>query len=444
MITSRFEEDEDVQAALTWFATVSGNPLAFFERLKRAQEAYRSVTGSPENLGQDPRLEMISRDVVGAYLAQAKSLLDDRRSYDTALASEVIPWIRQLGMNVNCLPHIPGAAKRATRMLRTESVAPNSAMFELVMASNYVTYAFDVAFVEEAGGESRTPDLRLSAPGLSKPIFVECKRLERGQYETDERAKHKQLFLQMVELIHDLKLSVHLDVTYTRELGEVPDTYLARHLMKAAASPIITPRGYPWEDEFGFGVVKPANLAAIHQDIRRNGSLYFGTKLARLLCGHVVRESGYHVAVDADPDERDPRFIGSIHHGSVVTWQCIAPAAIQKKARFVRAKLAEADRQLKTHGAGIVHLAMDMELKCKSSDLRRARNIEAIRAFRSYSDLLAIYVHYLVPRIPESQLWIVDETVDRFGQVSDGVPSLMIFPASATIDNEIPAWQQGL
>jgi hypothetical protein len=85
LISSGFEEDEDVRAALTWFATVSGSPQAFIERLTRAQQAYRTVTGSPENRGQDPSLDTISHDVVGAFLAQAKSLLDDRRSYDIAL-----------------------------------------------------------------------------------------------------------------------------------------------------------------------------------------------------------------------------------------------------------------------------------------------------------------------------------------------------------------------
>ena len=88
-------------------------------------------------------------------------------------------------------------------MLRAESVAPDSAMFELVMASNYATYGFDVAFIAEARGQARTPDLRLSASGLSKPIFVECKRLKRGQYEIQEQAKHKKLFLKTAELIYE-------------------------------------------------------------------------------------------------------------------------------------------------------------------------------------------------------------------------------------------------
>ena len=38
-------------------------------------------------------------------LAQAKSLLDDRRSYDFALVSHVAPWIKQLGANLSALVH---------------------------------------------------------------------------------------------------------------------------------------------------------------------------------------------------------------------------------------------------------------------------------------------------------------------------------------------------
>lgn len=438
MINSGVEEDEDVRAALTWFAAASGNPQAFVERLARAQQAYRAVTASFDNLGQDPNLDMISEDVVGVFLAQAKSLLDDRRSYDLALAPQIIPWVKQIGRNVNVLPHIPGANDRATRMLRAEAVAPDGMMLELVIASNYAADGLDVAFIPEASGQARTPDLRLSASGSAEPVFVECKRLKRGQYEIREQAQHRELFLKAAELMYELGLSVHVDVTYTQEIREVPGRYLADRLMRALSSPIITPTGYPWRDDYGYGIVKRADLAAVRQDIR-DSSLYFGPKRARLLCGHVVRESGYHLAAGADPDKRDPRFIDSIHYGSVVTWQCIAPPAIQKKARYVKAKLAEVDRQLKDHGSGIAHLAMDMELQCESSDLRRARNIDTISAFRPDSDLLAIYVHYFVPRITESHSWMVDETIDRFGQGYDPVPSLMIFPSSATIGNERPA-----
>src|SRR5262249_45444593 len=159
--------------------------------------------------------------------------------------------------------------------------------------------------VDEAKGEARTPDLRLSAPELPSPFFVECKRLGRGQYEQAERARHRQLFRNVAELIDARGLSVHMDVTYTRELVDVPETYLTGHLRQALSSPIVMPGAYPWRDEFGHGEIRRANLAAVREDTR-DSSLYFGTKLARLLSGHVVRETSYHLAAGADPDPRDP------------------------------------------------------------------------------------------------------------------------------------------
>lgn len=155
--------------------------------------------------------------------------------------------------------------------------------------------------------------------------------------------------------------------------------------------------GYPWKDEFGYGEIRRANLAAVHED-SRDTSLYFGTKLARLLSGRVVHETSYHLAARTDSAPRDPRYIDRIHYGSVVTWQC----AIERKSRYVKSKLGEADRQLQGLGPAMVHMAMDVELARESLSLKCARNIEAVKAFEAKSTLAVIFVHYLVPRISEA------------------------------------------
>jgi len=143
------------------------------------------------------------------------------------------------------------------------------------------------------------------------------------------------LFRHAAALIDARQLSVGMDVTYTRELADIPDSYVADRLAQALESPVVTLGSYPWRDEFGFGEVRRANLKAVRQDIAKNGPLYFATKLARLLSGQAVRENGYNMAAAVDPDERDPRVIEGIRYGSVVTWQCIAPAAIDRKARYL-------------------------------------------------------------------------------------------------------------
>lgn len=85
---------------------------------------------------------------------------------------------------------------------------------------------------------------------------------------------------------------------------------------------------------------------------------------------------------------------------------------------------------------------MDVEVGCDSSDLRRERNKEVILQFLAESLVAALYVHYLVPRVSESHSWLVDETVDSFGAGRNPVPSMRIFPSSAPIGNDLPAWRQ--
>lgn len=438
------EQDRDVEAALHWLASVSGDAPAFWLRIKAAQGHYRAFTEASQNLGQDPDLTDLGPDLVASFLAQGKSLLDDRRTYDIALASRCIPWIKQLGVNVYELSRVDEAAERARRMLANASTAPDGPMLELVMGGNYAADGLEVTFVPEAPGHSKTADLRLFVPGVAEPVAIELKRLRQGQYELEERAKHRLMFKQAAAIIDAHGLSLHIDVTYTRELKDVPEGYLAERLSRFLASPLVLPGAYPWRDEFGAGEIKPANLPAVREDTR-NSSLYFGTKMARLLSGGQVRDSGYHLAAGGEPDDRDPRFMDEVRYASVVTWQCTAVASIEKKARHVKNRLVEAERQVRSAGGiGIIHLAMDAEASCESSDLRRERNRQAILSFKSDSLVAALYVHYLVPRISEAHSWLVDETVDKFGAGREEVPSMMIFMSSKPLDNDLPAWKQAV
>ncbi|MEJ8814266.1 hypothetical protein WKW77_24490 [Variovorax ureilyticus] len=435
------EQDRDVEVALHWLASVSGDAPAFWRRIEGAQAHYRDFTAAPQNLGLDPDLPDLGPDLVASFLAQAKSLLDSRRTYDIAFASRCIPWIKQLGVNVNELARVDGAAERARRMLADASTAPDGPMLELVMGGNYAADGLEVKFVPEAPGQAKTPDLHLFVPGVAEPVAIELKRLRQGQYELEERARHRLIFRQVAAIIDARRLSLHIDVTYTRELKDVPEGYLAERLSRFLASPLVLPGAYPWRDEFGEGEIKPANLPAVRADTR-SSSLYFGTKMARLLSGRQVRESGYHLAAGGEPDDRDPRFMDEVRYASVVTWQCTAVESIEKKARHVKNRLVEAERQVRSAGIGIIHLAMDAEVGCESSDLRRERNKRAILEFKSESLVAALYVHYLVPRISEAHSWLVDETVDKFGAGHGEVTAMMIFEGSKPLNNDLPAWKQ--
>lgn len=433
------ERDSDIAAALVWLATSSGDAAAFFARLSAAQLRYREVTADVAARGKDPSWSDLGPDIVAAYLAQGKSLLDDRRSYDFALVSHVAPWLKQLGANLPALARVVGAPDRALRTLRNSQVLPDTALFELVMASNYAAEGFDVAFIEE--GPGKTPDLRLYRGESGRELFVELKRLQRGSYEIEERSRHAEIFRQLETLLHEQELSVDIDVTYEKELVDVPVDYLFQQVKRALASPILLSGGYPWRDEFGSGLIRDANVAAVHRDTLES-YLYFGTKMARLLSGRIVSENNYHLAAQASAHPEDPRYIDRMKFGSVVTWQCIALTAIERKAKYVRSKLAEADKQIADHGRGIIHIAMDAELHSEASDLRRQRNLDTLRTFQMKSQAAIVYLHYFVPRVSEDHSWLTDETVDVFSRLEHPPQPFPAFTSSTTLDNDLPAWRQ--
>lgn len=433
------EKDHEIAAALAWLARSSGDSPAFFARLNAAQQRYHEVTADVDMRGKEVSWSDLGPDVVAAFLAQGKSLLDDRRSYDFALVSHVAPWLKQLGANLPALAQVEGAPERALHMIRKNHVLPDTVLFELVMASNYAADGFDVSFIEE--GQLKTPDLRLSCGELDRDLFVELKRLRRGNYEIEERRQHEEIFRQLEPLLLVQRLSVDVDVTYEKELTNVPIDYLLQHVNRALASPIYLSGGYPWRDEFGSGLIRDANVAAVHSDTRES-YLYFGTKMARLLSGRVVSEYNYHLAVQASVNLEDPRYIDQMNFGSVVTWQCIAPKAIERKAKFVRSKLAEADKQIAGHGLGIIHIAMDTELHSEASDLRRQRNQDTLGSFQMNSQAATVYLHYVVPRVSENHSWLIDETVDVFSRLEHPPPAFPAFPSSTTLSNDEPAWWQ--
>ncbi len=440
MSNTGIEDDPDVRAALAWLAEASGDSIDFWLRIERAQETYRRAVELEANRGHDLGLDDLGSDRVASYLAQASALLNDRRSYDLALGSRIVPFVKHLGAGADALRRMPGAAERANRLLRSRTVNPESAIFEFAVAVAYAHDGYAIEFIPEAPGTERRPDLSIKRGEFSAE--VECKRLGRGSYEITESSRQRLLIDKLSVLIHHQQLSLHVDVTYARELSEVPADYLVDWVNEALECRILLPDGFSWKDHFGEGVVKPANLEAVRRDTATS-SLLFGPKMARLLTGAPVGERGYNIVGIGEEDPRDVRFVERLDYGTVVTWECIAEASIDARARYIRSKLSEIDAQLRSSPAGIAHIGMDAERDTLAADLRRERNIEVVRQFVFKTKMLAAYLHYFVPRVTEVKSWMIDETPDRFGSGSwEPLSTGRIFRQSELLDNELAAWHQ--
>jgi hypothetical protein len=431
-------EDGDVRAALGWLLSVAQNSKELLERIRVAQ-AYYCDNSAPVNFRWPEMSALLPKhDLIAGYLAQVDAFLNNRRAYDLLLGSKIVPFFKHIGLGIGELAKIPGATTRAKRLLNPNGEHPDGGIFELVAAVRYAREDFDVEFIPES--TERAADMRLGAGGLEKFMHIECKRLRPSVYELREAANAMELFKPLEDLVHRRQLNMHLDVNFKVELFSVPRNYLVDRANSAIDCSILLPGGYPWSDEYADGTIKTAALKAVRADIV-DSSLIVGSKMARLLCGHRVSEGTYFIALSADARLDDPRFIDSVDYASVVTWQCSSDSSINARARHIRSKLADIDRQMSSAKMGIVHIGMDAERDSVTADLRRARNLEAVRSFRASSNTVEINLHYFLAHVTESTAWTIDETVDWNSRVGEALlDDPRLFVAASEVDTNIAAW----
>ncbi|WP_145543728.1 hypothetical protein [Yersinia frederiksenii] len=432
------EYDKDVRDGLEWLASIQTDKQDFYERLAKAQRNYIVATSKTANFCTSFDPSWYGPDSVAGFFSQAKSLLDNRRSYELSTASHIIPWVKRLGQCAELLNGVSGAKDRAKRMLLNDRVVPDTALFELVLAGNYAAQGYEVEFIPEQKGISKTPEFKCSING-EELFFVECKRLQKGPYGKQEKTAHATR-AHLVELqVNTKKMNIWLDVTYTCEVKDVPEDYLIHHLSNFKGVM------YKWEDSYGSGFIKSYDFTKIRKDISDEGSLLFSVKLPRLIKGSPLEDENYSVFVTGKPDKIDPRYIASAKNASLVTWRCVNEKSFEARSRHVTKTLAEIDEQLIGHGLGVGHIALDVDVQKDVADKRRAKNHDSIRKFQTKADIVRVNIHYLVPRIDENSSWMVDETVDDFyvNEVVNGaIPVVQAFPEAIIFDNDLPGWHQ--
>ncbi|MGQ8482515.1 hypothetical protein NFJ68_06775 [Klebsiella aerogenes] len=433
-----FNEDKDIENALQWLSKTLPEPNSLFDRMCLAQENYIKESALKVNVGKESKIEWHGCDVVAGFFSQAKSYLDNRRSCDISAASKILPWVKQLGVNVEYLNNIPGAVERAKRMLESYTVYPDNALFELILAGNYAAKGFDVEFIPEQKGIAKTPEFKCSFDG--KALFVvECKRLKKGQYAQQEESAHSTRASFIESRVHLKRMSVWMDVTYKCEVNETPDDYLLKHLCNYYG------KEYSWSDDYGSGFIKPANLRRVNDDIKLKGSLSLHTKLARLIKTSPLDGEFYNVYAFGRPDERDPRFFSKINYATLLTWRNVSEVSLENRSRHITKHLKEIEDQISNNGLGVGHLVIDADVQKDVADKRREKNIEAALSFRIKSKLVRLNIHYLVPRVDEDNSWLVDETLEFFSGdelISHLFPEVKLFSGVELFENDLPAWHQ--
>ena len=126
-------------------------------------------------------------DTFAWHFFQAEAYLDHIQNYEPIYGSRVVPLMIALGKNLPALLGVGGVERCVRRMVGSERSQPNGGMFELLVAAAYTREGFEVRFVEEQRGGSKTHDMDVRR--RDREWAVECKRLEVSEYGSRERIR---------------------------------------------------------------------------------------------------------------------------------------------------------------------------------------------------------------------------------------------------------------
>lgn len=427
------EHDPEVERTLEWMRHVAGSSLV--GRIEAAKEHFLTACLPPAGsmLWPDPMALLPLADVPAGMLLQAHALIRDRRFFDARLASRTIPFLKLIGSALPRLDGVEGAADRAREFLNPRNDHPEGVLLELATAARYLLEGYRLRFMPQS--DRRTPDIELLVRGGSAQ--VECKRLRPGQYELLESKKVREMFAPACALVAARSAFVHLDVTFLVPLDSVPGSYFTEHMERALEQGQME---YAWEDGFARGRIMEGNHQAIREDTT-DSSLLVGPKLFRLFTQMAVPSQRVLMGARGAPHDVDPRYLDNFEAIAICSWDTESPESVEARARHVRSKLAEIDRQIQGCAFGAAHIVADAERDANTADLRRKRIQEEIRRFRFDSNLGAITTHYLLTHTAESKAWTIDETADYASRVpSSLLADPRLFMRGEELGNE-PAWR---
>lgn len=405
------EHDRDVERTLAWMHHLAGPDLA--RRIEAAKEHFSNARLPPREsmLWPDPIDLLSPNDLPAGILLQSHALIRDRCVFDARLASRTIPFLKLIGSSLPQLHRVEGVQDRVRQFLSPRNDHPESGLLELATAARYLLEGYRLRFIPESA--RRTPDIELQFEGGS--VQIECKRLRPGQYELKEETIARSMFVPVCDLIAATHSFVHLDVTFLASLDTVPGNYLIEHVEPALNE---NPVDYAWEDTFARGKIVQGNHQALREDTA-DSSLLVGPKLFRLFTQTVVPSRRVLMGAMGTSHELDPRYLHGFEAVATCSWDTESLESADARARHVRSKLAEIDRQLQDCELGAAHIVVDAERDATAADLRRSRIREQITGFRFDSNIGAITTHYLLTHAGETKSWTIDETADYASRMAN-------------------------
>ena len=396
-------DNPDLRQAVDWLRSFMPEAEWKRRRLAAARRLYDAALGQVE----DPKGRFFNEaDTFAWHLFQAEAYLDHIQNYEPMYGSRVVPLMIALGKNLPALLGVGGVERCVRRMVGSERSQPNGGMFELLVAAAYTREGFEVRFVEEQRGGSKTHDMDVRR--RDREWAVECKRLEVSEYGGRERIRMRELWGPLGQSFADMGRSIFADVNFRVEISSVAYEYLQGHMIRFAKSGM---QPLQWDDNLSTGFVRQLDLSPLKSLLSTDVVLGSGTQILRLLSGEYVRNASYISLLNAKPSS-NPRWIDSCDLAILLHWELSSAEAISAKARDITKRLAEANDQVPADRPSIVHIGFEAVDGDVVEQARYQKILETTRRFDpAGKNLQYVYCHYLVPESPPDEAWAFDETV---------------------------------
>lgn len=381
--------NHDMLELVQWMAShVSRSELD--ARLEAAQERFNraraEIVFAPPG-GLEP-----PADAVGWYLHQAQAYAQDRSNFLLTESFRIAPVFGRLASILSELKRVRGIEDRIHTMMAQPNAQPDTALFELLVAGAYAERGWQVAFVPEDRGGSRTPDLVVRKG--RRVWAAECKRIVGQSYEVQEHAAAERL-AQPVH-VHAKAGNVWLSmyVSFKRELKDIPLNYLLEHVEKWS----LQRSPYSWDDAFAEGCVQSGRPVRLHAALIHDAIAYRSSRMIELMEGAYRRDFDYSFDATWTPSSRNPFFADQVDRASVVAWRSGSSDAVFAKAKHLRSTVARAAGQLPSDVPGVVHVGYEARTNNSADWLRHRVNLTQLSTFKPEGSRLRwVYANYISP-----------------------------------------------
>lgn len=421
------EDFKDLRTGVEWFKSFMTTDEWSARRLEATQRFYEMMVGNiPDDVGR----YFSNQDSFGWYLFLGEAFNDHPWNYEVFFGSRVIPLLAAIGRNLDTILKIEGIENRVKRIVGPEKSQPNGGLFEILVANAYVRDGADVAFRPELPGRQRTHDLDVHQD--SKLWAVECKRMEKSEYGERERIRIRELWKQPGLGLAQMKRSVIADVKFKIELFKVPDDYLltkTKDFVRKDMPSLL------WDDSISYGIIGDLDLDPVQMALRDSVLMHPSSRLMELITGS-YRRNDNNINLLNIKRTSNPHFIDEIDTAVILRWQNQSEESIERKAKDILKKLAEASDQLPEDTPAAIHIGIEA---VDGDDIERRRYEKICATAESFDpgkkQLEYIYCHYFVPEAPPDEAWAFDETFQWIGRKRDGPRlqnGMLVVPGEAT------------